>query len=38
VKALVDRLARQLSDQKAAKGLLEEIWLRLERLQERFRP
>jgi predicted metal-dependent hydrolase len=37
VKSLIDRLAHQLSDQEAAKSLIEQIWSQLERLQERFR-
>jgi ATP-dependent Clp protease ATP-binding subunit ClpC len=36
VKALVDRIAKELPAQEAARGLIEEIRHRLERLQERF--
>jgi ATP-dependent Clp protease ATP-binding subunit ClpC len=37
VKALIDRLAIELPVQEAARGLIEEIRHRLDRLQERFR-
>ena len=38
VKKLVDRLGSSLSDQDAAKLLVEQIRFYIERLQERFRP